>query len=162
MSTKLLATSNLDLLIPSTIQASWHALAFCRTRSVRALGVPRVHVLHVRATEPPRLLPRALAFARLQSHALPSTTRQNTPSRPGALQRRRQGPLGGTPASTVRLCHGRRRPSHSRSPARLWSSPSLSASSSTSARCCHVVLQATERWFADLISARRGTDLDEL
>ena len=85
-----------------------------------------------RATEPRRSLPRALALARLQSHAPPSTTRHNTPSRPGALQRRRQGPLGGTPASSVRLCHGRRRPSHNSSPAALVSRPSLSPSPSAS------------------------------
>ena len=49
MSTKLLDDSNLDLLIPSPTQASWQALAFCRTPRVRALGAPRAHVLHARA-----------------------------------------------------------------------------------------------------------------
>ena len=49
MSTNLLTTTNLDLLIPSLIQASSHALAFRRAASVRALGAPRAHVLHARA-----------------------------------------------------------------------------------------------------------------
>ena len=42
---------------------------------------------------------------------------------PGALQRRRQGSLGGTPASAVGSCHGRHRPSHPRAPAAPWEQP---------------------------------------
>ena len=57
MSTKLLDDSNLDLLIPSPIQASWQALAFCRTPRVCALGAPRAHVLHARALSRRAALP---------------------------------------------------------------------------------------------------------
>ena len=78
MSTELLATSNLDLLIPSPILASWHALAFCRTRSVRALGVPRVHVLHAHAAEPPHRAPGLCS----PTGPRPGLARTPEPSRP--------------------------------------------------------------------------------
>ena len=59
----------------------------------------------------------------------------------------------------MRLCHGQRRPSLSRSPPGPWSSASSSASVSASPRRRHVAL-ATERRFAgELIHGRRGTAL---
>ena len=61
MSTKLLEDSNLNLLLASLTQALWHALAFSRAASVRALGAPRAHVLHARAPSR-RVAP--LTFAR--------------------------------------------------------------------------------------------------
>ena len=73
-----------------------------------------------------------LAFARPQGHALPSPARQNPPSLPWRPIAPPSEPLGGTPASSVRLYHGRRRPSHNSSPAALVSRSSLSPSPSAS------------------------------
>ena len=90
MSTKSLDYSNLDLLNPSSTQASWHALAFCRTPGVRALGAPRAHVLHAR-TRATASRPWPLLACRA-TPVLVHTPERSKPS-PGALQRRRQSPL---------------------------------------------------------------------
>ena len=74
MSTKLLEDSNLNLLLASLNQALWHALAFRRAASVRALGAPRAHVLHARA--PSRRVPLTSPHAR----SGPSPLTANTPA----------------------------------------------------------------------------------
>ena len=101
-----------------------------------------------RAHEPPHRAP-VLAHTAGPCHALPASPQQT--ARPGALQRHRQSTFGGTPASAVRLCHGQRRPSLSRSPPGPWSSASSSASVSASPRRRHVAL-ATECRFAGSLS----------
>ena len=97
---------------------------------MRALGAPRAHVLHVRA-QPSRRVRYPAPWPLLACRATPRP-RPLDITLQAALQRRRQSPLGGTPASAVRLCHGRRRPSHNSSPAALVSRPSLSPSPSAS------------------------------
>ena len=113
---------------------------------MRALDAPRARVLHDAAPEPTRWPP--WLWPTRQHLATHSPPRSIAPSHPGTLQRRRQGIFGGTPASTARLCHGRRRQSHLRSPARPWSSAHSSASSCRHPQPRHVALQATERRFA--------------
>ena len=141
MSTNLLTDSNLDLLIPSLIQASWHALAFCRTHGVRALGVARAHVLHVWAPEPPRRTaasPRPLWPSPLAaSTPAPSRIAEPPWPPPGTPQRHHRKP----PTAAAGLCHGRRRLSHSSPPAAPWSSSSLSWSPSARAHRRHVALR---------------------
>ena len=83
-----------------------------------------------------------------QHLAMHSPPHSITPSHPSTLQHRHQGIFGGTPASAARLCHGRRRQSHLRSPARPWSSAHSSTSSCRHPQPRHVALQATERRFA--------------
>ena len=118
MSTELLEDANLDLLLASLTQALWHALAFRRAASVRALGAPRAHVLHARAPSRRVALPPSprpfWPLASRSQHARPLPRRR---AAPGALQHRRQVGHGGWRPATVGSCHGRRRPSRSSAPA---------------------------------------------
>ena len=61
------------------IGAPWHALAFCRTRSVRALGAARARVLHVRAHGSPHPAPGPCSPAEPRPS---SSTHQSAPSPP--------------------------------------------------------------------------------
>ena len=96
MSTKLLEDSNLNLLLASLTQALWHALAFCQTRSVRALDAPRAHVLHAHAPSRRVALPPSprpfWPLATRSQHARPFPRRR---AAPGAPQCRRQVGHGG-------------------------------------------------------------------
>ena len=104
------------------------------TRFARARTEPPRRTAALAASRPwPLLACRATPCPRPLARTLQAT--------PGALQRRRQGSLGGTPASAVGSCHGRRRPSHPRAPAAPWNHPSSSTSSSACARRRHVALQ---------------------
>ena len=134
-------------------------MAFRRADGGRALGAPRARQLQPRTRA---AASRPWFGPTLQSRATHSPSHQKPPSGPGTLQRRRQGTLGGTPASIVCLCHGRRRPSHPGSPPAPGSRASLSPRSSASSRRLHVALQATERRFAGDLILGRGTAMATL
>ena len=108
---------------------------------MRALGAARARVLHVRAPEPPcPTVASPRSFWPLPSHSLharplPRRRAALAPSwRPTAPPLGRPWQQAGGRSSP---CHGRRRPSHTRVPAALWSSPSLSKNASASARRHH-------------------------
>ena len=138
MSTKSLDYPNLVLLNPSSTQASWHALAVCRTPGVRALGAARARVLHVRAHGSPRRTPGPCSPAEPHPALAHSPKPSKPPWRPTA-------PPSGVPWRHAgvgsRLCHGRRRPSHPRAPAAPWEQPELIRKPSARARRRHVALQ---------------------
>ena len=153
MSTKILATPNLGLLIASLTQALWHALAFCRTVGVQALGAPKAHVLHACAPNRRVSLPPTPALVL----TLPARSRRAlTPPSPQSCPGPLLAPYSAATASRHRhpdnLCPGRRRPSHTSAPTVLWSNPSLSSSLSASARRRHDALQATERRSSTILS----------
>ena len=145
MSTRLPDTPNLGLLSASLTQALWHALAFRRAASVRALGAPRAHVLHAHA--PSRrvsLPPTSRPFWPLANRSQRAPSSPTPQSHPDHLWHPTTLPSG----RPWWLADGRsrprpwqHRPSHSSAPAALWNSSSSSASSSASARRRHVALQ---------------------
>ena len=116
-----------------------------RTPAVRALGAPRAHVLHARAPSrrvalPPS--PRPAPGPCSPAEPRPALAHSPDPSKsPLAPYIAAVRAFGGTPVSAASSCHGRRRPSHPRSPAAPVNSSSLSWSPSARARRRHVALR---------------------
>ena len=141
MSTKSLDYSNLDLLNPSSTQASWHALAFCRTPGVRALGAPGAHVLHARVQPSRRVRsPRPPGLCSLAEPRPSSSTRQNHPSplAPYSAAVRSAMAASGRPQQPLPWTAPPKPHARAICP---WNSSSSSASSSASARRRHVAMQ---------------------
>ena len=118
MSTKILATPNLGLLIASLTQALWHALAFCRTVGVHALGAPRAPVLHAPAPSRRVSLPPTPALVlTLPARSRRAPTPPSPQSRPGPLLALYSAATASRHRHPDNLCPGRRRPSHTSAPA---------------------------------------------